>query len=274
LQFRDVEAWTARDAVILSVGSGTDSRIYVTDDGGASWDLAFQNQDPAAFYDCMAFTSPLRGLAVSDPVGGAFRFVETRNGGRSWTPVNPTSAPQARPNEFAFAASGQCLTAGQGQNVYLGTGGEDPPKVFVSRNAGQTWSGTEVPLKGGPSAGVFSVQFRDHLTGIAVGGDFADPTAALGTAAWSADGGYTWQPASDPPGGYRSGSAWLSRYLPWYRDVAVSVGPFGSDVTVDAGRTWRGFDTGSFDTVDCVLDGSCWAAGEAGRVARLVIDRR
>jgi photosystem II stability/assembly factor-like uncharacterized protein len=267
LQFRDIEATSHRHAVILSIGTGTDSRIYVTDDGGASWTLAFQNEDPAAFYDCMAFSTPKRGLALSDPVDGAFRLQETTDGGHTWSLVDPSGMPPALPNEFAFAASGTCLTAGQGQTTYLGSGGGDAPRIFVSKDRGHTWSVTQAPLAVGPSAGVFSVRFRDRHNGIAVGGDFANPTSNLGNAAWSSDGGVTWRPASVLPAGYRSGSDWL----PHERDVAVAVGPSGSDVTLDAGRTWSSFDSGSFDSVECAADGACWASGEQGRVARLVV---
>ncbi|HEU4330302.1 MAG TPA: oxidoreductase [Lapillicoccus sp.] len=269
LQFRDIEATSDRHAVILSIGEGTDSRIYVTDDGGASWTLAFQNTDPRAFYDCMAFSTPQRGLALSDPVDGAFRLQETTDGGHTWSLVDPAGMPPSLPNEFAFAASGTCLTAGQGQTTYLGSGGGEAARIFVSTDRGHTWSVTRAPLAAGPSAGVFSVRFRDRHNGIAVGGDFANPTSSLGNAAWSSDGGITWRPADVRPGGYRSGSAWL----PQHRDVALAVGPSGSDVSSDAGRTWSSFDAGSFDSVECANDGACWASGEQGRVATLVVSR-
>ena len=45
LGFRDVEAFDADNAVIMSIGEGPDSRVYWTADGGAHWTLAFQNQD-------------------------------------------------------------------------------------------------------------------------------------------------------------------------------------------------------------------------------------
>jgi photosystem II stability/assembly factor-like uncharacterized protein len=54
LQFRDVEAFDADTAVILSIGNGTDSRIYRTTNAGQTWSLVFVNDDPLAFYDCMA----------------------------------------------------------------------------------------------------------------------------------------------------------------------------------------------------------------------------
>jgi len=37
LQFRDVEAFDANRAVVLSIGNGTDSRVYRTVDGGARY---------------------------------------------------------------------------------------------------------------------------------------------------------------------------------------------------------------------------------------------
>src|SRR5512132_2339073 len=43
LQFRDIEAFDANHAVILSIGNGTDSRVYVTSDGGQHWTLTFTN---------------------------------------------------------------------------------------------------------------------------------------------------------------------------------------------------------------------------------------
>ena len=48
LLFRDVEARSAKEAVILAIGPGDASRIYRTTDGGATWDAAFVNDDPAA----------------------------------------------------------------------------------------------------------------------------------------------------------------------------------------------------------------------------------
>lgn len=269
LPIGDIEASSRDHAVALSNGSGADARIYVTDDGGKSWTESFRNDDDRAFYDCMAFSSPLRGLALSDPVDGAFRLLETKDGGHHWALVTPDGMPAALPNEFAFAASGACLTVGQGESTYLGTGGQSPARVLTSRNLGHNWSVAEVPVAGAPSAGVLSVQFRDRGVGVVVGGDYGNAQSAVGTAAWTTDGS-TWHPSSPTPSGYRSGAAWL----PMHHTVAVAVGPSGSDVTLDEGHGWTPFDTGSFDSVGCSPDGACWASGEQGRVARLVVGQR
>lgn len=265
LQFRDIEAFDAKRAVILSIGEGTDSRILFTADGGASWRETFRNEEPTAFYDCMAFTTPQNGLALSDPVDGKFRLARTTNGGRSWSLVNPAGMPPALAGEFAFAASGTCLTAGAGSRVYIASGGVDPARVFSSTDAGRTWTVADSPVAGGEAAGIFSVRFKNTMRGIAVGGDFLLPDAAADNAAWTDDGGATWQQADVFPAGYRSGSEWV----PGTFTHAIAVGPSGSDATRDGGRTWNTFDKGSFDSVECSNDGACWASGEQGRVAVL-----
>ena len=84
LEFRDIEAWDASHAVILSIGNGGDSRIYRTDDGGRTWKQGFRNASEDAFYDCLSFWDRRHGLAMSDPVHGKFRILATKNGGRSW----------------------------------------------------------------------------------------------------------------------------------------------------------------------------------------------
>src|SRR4051812_14353376 len=122
LSFRDVEARSAKTAVILAIGEGDASRIYRTTDGGATWDATFVNDDPAAFYDCMAFyPDGRRGLALSDPVDGKFRILSTRDFGRSWAVVPNKGMPEA-PTEFGFAASGDCLVTA-GHTAYFGSGG-------------------------------------------------------------------------------------------------------------------------------------------------------
>src|ERR1700674_3253194 len=45
LDFRDVEAFSASEAYLLSAGPGELSRIYKTTDGGRNWILQFANPD-------------------------------------------------------------------------------------------------------------------------------------------------------------------------------------------------------------------------------------
>jgi photosystem II stability/assembly factor-like uncharacterized protein len=263
LQFRDIEAWDARRAVALTIGTGSDARVYRTSDGGATWQEAFVNDDENAFYDCLAFFNPRDGLALSDPVDGKFRLIATHDGGRTWAVVDPAGMPPALDGEFAFAASGTCLVTA-GHDAWIASGGAAAPRVFHSRDGGLTWTVAATPVIAGPTAGIYSLAVSGVRDLVAVGGDFAAPTANVDVAALSRDGGLSWDLSSVMTGGYRSGVAFGPHH------VLIAVGPTGSDVSSDGGRTWTTFDTGTFDTVQRGRDGTVWASGSGGRVAVLV----
>ncbi|KAF2115779.1 hypothetical protein BDV96DRAFT_612404 [Lophiotrema nucula] len=262
-EFRDIQAWDEKRAVILSIGAGNLSRIYLTHDGGNSWKKTFVNDNEAAFYDCMSFENKRHGLALSDPVDGNFRLIETWDGGSTWSVVDNKGIPAALTGEFGFAASGTCIEAAAGR-WYIASGGVDPGRIYSSDN-GHQWKVTNSSIAGGAAAGVFSVRFRDAKHGIAVGGDYEKPNGTINNAAWSRDGGRSWHKAESFLAGYRSGASWV----PGRGAMAVAVGTTGSDVTFDGGKNWQSFDNGTFDAVECVSKNVCWASGSKGRVGRL-----
>jgi photosystem II stability/assembly factor-like uncharacterized protein len=222
------------------------------------------NQEPMAFYDCMTFFDSRRGLALSDPPDGVhFRVIATDDGGLTWH-VTGAQMPEALPGEFAFAASGQCLSSDHGHRAWFGTGGSAQARVFRSDDGGASWTVAPTPLNSGPTAGVFAVAFRGQQHGLVVGGDFLAETASPDNFARSGDGGSSWNLLSAAPAEYRSGATWLDGH------TALAVGPSGSDVSLDMGATWQRFDDGSLDTVDCARPTACWASGANGRVAYLV----
>jgi photosystem II stability/assembly factor-like uncharacterized protein len=266
LEFRDIEAFDSRRAVVLAIGEGEASRVFRTEDGGASWTESFRNTDPKAFYDCVTFFDSRHGLAMSDPVDGKYRILSTGDGGKSWKVLPNAGMPAALPGEAAFAASGQCLVSSGPRDVWLATGGGATARVLHSADRGLNWTVAESTVPAGdPARGVFGLAFRDRAHGIAVGGDYRAGQASPNAGAVSGDGGRSWQQSKTPPPAYRSGVAWL----PHSRSAALAVGPTGTDLTLDGGRSWRTVDTGSYDTVDCTPDFGCWASGEKGRVARL-----
>ncbi|MFC8195197.1 WD40/YVTN/BNR-like repeat-containing protein [Streptomyces sp. NPDC057298] len=266
LEFRDVEAFDGRRAVVLAIGEGEASRVLRTEDGGATWTESFRNTDAKAFYDCMTFFDRRHGLAMSDPVDGKFRILSTGDGGRTWKVLPSDGMPAAQEGEAGFAASGQCLVSSGPRDVWMATGGAARARVLHSADRGLTWTAADTPIPAGdPARGVFALAFRDRTHGIAVGGDYRADQASPRAAAVSGDGGRGWATATTPPPAYRSGVTWL----PYSRSSALAVGPTGTDLTTNGGRTWRTLDTGSYDTVDCTPDLACWASGEKGRVARL-----
>ena len=170
--------------------------------------------------------------------------------------------PPAQDGEAGFAASGTCLVTA-GHSAFLATGGGAVSQVYRSDDFGRHWTAVGTSLPSSASAGVFSLAFHDPRHGVAVGGDFLNPTEAPDGAAVTRDGGRRWV-GVDGPGEYRSGAAFADRH------TVLAVGPTGSDVSRDAGRTWARFDDGSFDAVQCARH-ACWASGVDGRIA--VLDR-
>jgi len=266
LLFRDVEARNAEKAVILAIGPGDASRIYRTTDGGATWDAAFVNDDPAAFYDCMAFyPGGRRGLVMGDPVDGKFRILATKDYGRSWTVLPDDGMPEA-PTEYGFAASGDCLVTA-GRTAYFGTGG-GAARIFRSDDHGLTWTATDSTIPAGEAAGVFALAFRTPWQGVAVGGDFAAPADGVDAVATTRNG-TSWRNAGD-----LSHLGEDVAYLPAHENRLIVTGEsgdvMGTSVSVDGGRTWTHVSETGYHALDCTRDGSCWAAGGSGRVARLV----
>jgi photosystem II stability/assembly factor-like uncharacterized protein len=271
LDFRDVDAFDANTAYLLSIGEGEKSRIYKTTNGGQTWKMQFKSTQPAAFFDAMAFWDRDHGIAMSDPVNGRFLIITTSDGGATWRETPAAGMPPALTGEGGFAASGTCITVEGRQNVWFGTGGTSGARVFRSTDAGRTWKVATTTIASGKSAGIFSVAFRDARNGVIVGGDYTKERESKQNAATTRDGGKTWttiNPAQ--PAGYRSCVAYVrdgARRAP----VLIAVGPSGSDYSTDQGASWKSFSAEGFHTASFArASGAGWAAGEQGRIARYV----
>ena len=280
LQFRDVEAMSAQVAYVLSIGAGSDSRIYKTTDGGASWTLQYQSDDPQAFFDCMAFwdtegpRDSLHGFAFSDAVegpDGTSRFVllTTTDGGTTWTRVPADSLPPAFEGEGSFAASGTCATAQGERHGWIGTGNAagQPARVLYTTDRGQTWQTAPVPIDAGEAAGIASVVFRDAQHGLALGGDIGAPIRTDSSAARTADGGRSWQRAASPA---FEGPVYGAAHVPGTpTPTLVAVGPGGVSYSTDDARSWTALDTTAYWGAAFANPEAGWLAGPEGRLTRV-----
>jgi photosystem II stability/assembly factor-like uncharacterized protein len=271
LQFRDVEGVSDTVAYLLSIGTGSDARIYKTTDGGTTWSLQFQNQDPAAFFDCFAFWTPTRGFAQSDSVSGQFPVVRTTNG-QTWESI-AGHEPAALPGESFFASSGTCVATEGKNNAWAVTGGASRSRVLVTRDGGDTWNAYDSPLRGSPSAGLFSVAFRDGQHGMVGGGDL-DPTAPpFDQTATSSDGGKTWVVTPQQPNiGTVFGLSYAAdagKARPHGRMVVVT-GPGGAAWTPDEGGSWFTLPAvADFWGVAFGSPQTAWLVGTEGRILRV-----
>jgi photosystem II stability/assembly factor-like uncharacterized protein len=248
LQFRDVQGVSDKIAYLQSIGSNpTDFRIYKTLDGGVTWTMQFQNQNPGAFYDCFAFWTPTRGISQSDSVNGVFPDIRTTNG-MTWESIS-ANMPPALPGEASFAASGTCVATQGENNAWIATGGSTIARILATRDGGDTWNAYDTPLVSSPSAGAFTVDFRDGWHGIVGGGDLDPNDPNHAATATSSDGGQTWTLTNKPP---VTGAIYGLSYVRTIGDherhegdredgtraVVVTANAGGAAWTPDEGKTW------------------------------------
>ena len=266
--FRDVHGVDSNTAYLLSIGDGEKSKIYKTTNGGASWTVQFTNHEPKAFFDGFAFWDANHGIAFSDPVdsiGGRFLIIRTADGGATWTPIPRDKMPAALPGEAAFAASGTSISVAGNEDVWIATGGA-AARVFHSSDRGLTWSVADTPIvSGAESSGIFSIFARTPKDLLIVGGDYRKENEPSANFATSIDGGRTWVAGPRLPG-YRSATA--VAYSEG-REIAVAVGPSGTDYRPANGGSWIGIGTVGYDAVS-FLSGlkKGWVVGPNGRIAR------
>jgi photosystem II stability/assembly factor-like uncharacterized protein len=239
------------------------ARIYRTDDGGRSWRLQYENATPGIFFDGMAFWNGRHGIAFADPLEGRFFLITTRNGGNTWTRIDPERLPRPLAGEAAFAASGTSIVLRGKSHVWIGTGGGSRARVLHSPNRGANWEVFETPASGGRAKGIFGISLDDQQHGVAVGGDYEQAGESLENLLRTSDGGRTWRAHSSPGlTGVQYGVTGAGTR------ILIAVGPGGSSVTTDGGETWRRLEGPGFNTVSCA-GRTCWAAGVEGRIARL-----
>jgi photosystem II stability/assembly factor-like uncharacterized protein len=289
LQFRDVQGVSAQEAYLLSIGNFPgDFRIYKTEDGGATWTLQFKNQLVGAFYDCFAFWTPTNGIADSDSMNGVFPDLRTTDG-MTWQSI-AGNMPPALPGEASFSSSGTCVATQGTSNAWITTGGSSIARILATTDGGNTWAAYDTPLHSSPTAGGFSVAFRDASNGILGGGDLVPANASTAAqVATSHDGGQTWELTNWPPVGYAIfGLAYLSNTTgvgggqqrsaqnakrggtDYTRTVVITADIGGAAWTPDEGTTWSTLPgiTGYW-AVAFANPQNGWMVGENGSIQKV-----
>jgi photosystem II stability/assembly factor-like uncharacterized protein len=257
LDFRDIEAFDADNAYVLSIGEGTSSRVYKTEDAGSHWDLLFTNPDAKGFFDALAFWDKTHAILLGDPVDGHFVIFTTADAGKTW---QRQKTPPSMVDEGAFAASGTSLITRGSKDAWFASGGPGGGRVFRTGDGGRTWSVAKTPLGGVKSAGIFSLALSDKNHGVAVGGDYQNSKSTEHTVALTRDGGKSWSASGGLA--YRSCVAFLGDRK------FIAVGTTGSDISYDGGQTWQHFSDTNLNAVAGSGD-AVWAVGPKGTIVKL-----
>lgn len=252
--FRDIEAFSATEAVIMS--SGAPALILKTHDGGDSWKVCYRKDDSTYFLDAMDFDNFGHGFVMGDPLNNKFLLLETNDGGYNW---NIANGPNAVKGQAAFAASGTCLKINNSPAIV--TGGT---LAEIINKDGSGWVRHPLPiLQGQTTQGAFSLAVdRKHI--VVVGGDYKDNKRQNFTSCYSADGGLTWHLSNSFPSGYQSCVEIIGE------NMLISTGTSGTNISKDGGKNWLQINNQSFNVCSKAKHGNLVIlAGDYGKIGVL-----
>ncbi|MFY0600426.1 MAG: hypothetical protein JXR03_12205 [Cyclobacteriaceae bacterium] len=269
LQFRDIHAFDESNAVLMSAGPGSSSRIYLFDGQTIEYKEAYVMPHPEGFLNTIEFWDNKNGLAFGDSFNGQLFVLKTTDGGQTWSRINPSKLPPAGKGEGGFAASGTCISLLKGGKAYIGTGAGGNSRILSSTDYGDTWTHADSPLARGEAAGIFSIRMKKDL-GLIAGGDLNQSDSNTSNVALSEDGGKSWKLTNAP----LTKGAFYGSDLERIKDqnFIFVCGPGGIDYSFNKGETWINQDTTSYWAMDIHKSGFGYAVGTEGKILRIEIN--
>ncbi len=258
--FRDIEAFDEKTAVIMAVGEP--GFILKTFNGGESWKTVYADSTKGIFLDAMEFWDNGNGIVVGDPIDGFVYVARTDDFGTSWDRYLSKKMTRAEPGEALFAASGTNIRKLSNIEALVVTGGARSRLLIHEK-----WISLPIS-QGTQTTGAFSVAIwnvpprKSNI--VIVGGDYANDTMDVRNCIWSNDLGKTWNSPLRPPHGFRSCVEFINA------DKLIACGTSGVDISIDGGKKWTLISRESFHVCRKAKKGSSvYLAGENGRIAKL-----
>lgn len=257
LEFRSIAI--TQDAVfVLSIANP--ALLYRFSKDLISKKIVYEEYHQKVFYDAMQFWNNNEGMALGDPIGGAFSILLTHDGGQSWSKVSAVDAPKANEGEAVFAASNSNVIL-KNNEAWFVTGGQKA-RVFYSSDKGISWKIQDTPIiHGNTMTGIFTADFYDKKIGIVSGGNYDKPEQNISNKAITTNGGKSWKLISDNAAfGYAS----CIQFVPQSKgNSLICVGATGVFYSKDKGTTWTQISKdNSFYTIRCIDNHTAIAAGK------------
>jgi hypothetical protein len=235
---------------------------------------------------------------IGDPTGSFFEgshfaIFRTYDYGKTWERTKGPWRASAKSGEMLLAASNSSLIDVHNSNLFVTAGAVSRSRTLEEHvkhdpNIVVLYVGGDLPLRHGAEAGATSVAVhlgpessaiadakkylvrgvhaRDVL--VAVGGDPRQPEIAAGNCAVSIDGSLNWVAPQTSPHGYRSAVAYDPGGKFW-----ITVGPNGTDISIDDGRNWRPLKPAAGEPADADKNWNAlslpFAVGRNGRIGHL-----
>ena len=228
--FRDIELFNNKTAIVMGAGTGDLSTLYKTTDAGNSWQLLYQNTDKLGFFNSIAFWNEKQGLLMGDPVDGYYVIKKTNDGGKTFRRIAENKIPKILTKESAFAASGNSIIVGNTGKARIATGGFSA-SVYVSNDYGETWQRNSVPLyQNTQTSGGYGIALNHLEQPFDIGGDYLQRQKKYANMARLTDG--QWQ-------SIKIGSAGLRTTMSCQELICLTTGKTATDISYDAGNTWQ-----------------------------------
>lgn len=260
VDFRDVEAFSKNEAIIVSAGSP--AYILETQDGGKLWKTVYQNNEPEIFLDGMDFWNRKDGIVFGDPIYGLMQILLTKDGGETWQNISVKANIKLAKGEGGFAASGTSIRTFK-NNVYVATGGIKS-KIYVSTYKCINWEKYALPiLQGEASQGCFSLAV-DKKSIFIVGGDYLKDQLSISNYYYANFDDWKWNKAIQNPSGYKSCIEILGK------SKLITTGTSGTDYSLDNGKTWITLNKESFNVCRKAKKGNLvLMAGGKGKIVKV-----
>ena len=271
LQFRDIQALSSSEVILMAAGPGSLSQIRKTQDSGKTWDIKYVMQDSLGFLDCIAFWDDKIGLAYGDQIAGELFILKTIDGGETWERIAPSILPPALGTEGGFAASGTCVEVLGDGFAWIGTGAGEKPRILYTKDYGQSWSSIETPIVSGEASGITSVNFLDDQNGFIVGGDLLHADQYTKNIAYTSDGGTSWKASDLNPvtkgAFYGADAKTINANL-----LYMMCGPNGIDYRFGDNTEWTQLDSANYWAVELHPSGTGWAVGKHGNILKITVN--
>ncbi len=207
--------------------AGTDGGIFITTDGGATWNkqssATFTGAD--AFANVVYFWNKDEGFCMGDPNGGYFEIYTTTDGGNNWTRVPQANIPANQNQEYGTV--GQFCIGDDGTAFFNTTKG----RIFISTDKGANWSVVNSPVNDR-----IRIAFSDKDNG------FVMNPQDISQAYYTTDGGANWTQVNTQNLFGSSVQYVKGTFGRMYVSSSAASGASGASYSIDGGKTWRLFD--------------------------------
>ncbi len=239
-------------------GASSGGQVMYTTDGGATWTAQFT--ESSVNIKAMDFHSPNHGVCVGGKSGN-FAFYYTSDG-QTWTKApTPTGIPgvYSRTDIYGVGMASDSVACATGWGS--SAAGLQPAFTLRTSDGGANWTYETQAEENRLYNNMYDIEFKDELTGIAVGGSVYKGGVAYQTV----DGGKNWREITLPVG-------FTGKSISIVNDKICIVGGGGGIViSDDGGNTWQlatEIPSSTLYIIDIIGDNTLIASGFYGLFMR------